>query len=501
MFDTPFHSLPKRLSLAWLRETQQRNMFLLVVLTLGILITLEKFAPFLSLAVLVLGFIMIYCTFLTVILVTNRLKERLKHQFTKEKLLELTDLANPLSMLEDPLEAEETPPPLPFTPVVCVLIPCHNESAVIAQTLQRMMQLEYTGHLYFCVINDRSTDDTGAVLDALAQETLPYPLFVLHRTNEAIPGKSAVLNDAVAYLHTLSGSTTNRPCPPPEVLCVFDADAQVEADFIQANVALLEPENVMAMQARKRIMNHESHWLLLCQELEYTFDAHLQVARDIAGSAVELRGNGMMVKTSALEQLGGWNEASITDDLDLSTRIHLHNGLIAFSSTHHVWEEGVTTVEALIKQRRRWAEGSLRRYLDYGGDIFFSSHVSVRTRVELWAYWLSFLFPILLTADVVVMLISTLLDHASPWHQVASLMVTPLFVLLFIPTIYVAIRRWHRPSRWVSLKQALMTGVFMSCLWLPIVFYTFNKVLFNPQAPFYWAKTERQGPFGRAMKC
>ncbi len=119
------------------------------------------------------------------------------------------------------------------------------------------------------------------------------------------------------------------------------------------------------MQAQKTMYKHQTGFLVNAQSSEYALDTYFQVSRDLIGGAVELRGNGQLAKRQALVDVGGWNTRSITDDLDLSMRLLVNNWDIRFSPEAKVVEEAVTTWSGLIKQRKRWAEGSIRRYLDY----------------------------------------------------------------------------------------------------------------------------------------
>lgn len=86
-------------------------------------------------------------------------------------------------------------------------------------------------------------------------------------------------------------------------------------------------------------------------------DSYFQQQRIALGGIGELRGNGQFVRRSALDQCGGWNEETITDDLDLTIRLHLDNWKIGFLLNPAVNEEGVTKAIALWHQRSRWAEG------------------------------------------------------------------------------------------------------------------------------------------------
>ena len=89
----------------------------------------------------------------------------------------------------------------------------------------------------------------------------------LVRSQEAFPGKSAVLNDAFEIAKG-------------EAILVFDADATVEPDFLNKLVPNLEPADVGAVQARKIIRNKDYNFLTKCQNNEYTMDTHLQAGRD-----------------------------------------------------------------------------------------------------------------------------------------------------------------------------------------------------------------------------
>jgi cellulose synthase/poly-beta-1,6-N-acetylglucosamine synthase-like glycosyltransferase len=155
-----------------------------------------------------------------------------------------------------------------------------------------------------------------------------------------------------------------------------------------------------------------------------------------------------------------------------------------------VHEEGITQFKPLLKQRERWAEGSLRRYLDFGGQIVFSRNSTLRTRTDMAAYAVNFLFPVLGALELLVVSVATYLGHAERVHQLLTVSLLPLMTAAIIPTLYTSIRRFERPTRPEALKAAFITGGYMALIWLPIVFFSFSKVLFRPNAPFKWAKTE-----------
>ena len=116
---------------------------------------------------------------------------------------------------------------------------------------------------------------------------------------------------------------------------------------------------------RKAVTNAQDNWLTRVQAMEMAFDAQIQQGRLAGGGVAELRGNGQLLRRDLLEACGGFNEETVTDDLDLSFRLLLQEARIGILWDPPVLEEAVETLQALWKQRQRWAEGGLQRFLDY----------------------------------------------------------------------------------------------------------------------------------------
>ncbi|MBY0402649.1 MAG: glycosyltransferase family 2 protein [Cyanobacteria bacterium] len=371
-----------------------------------------------------------------------------------------------------------------YLPSVSILVPAHNEENVIANTVRLLMTLDYPDYEVL-VMDDRSTDKTPEILAQLkSQLSEKFRYFI--RPEDAFPGKSAVLNDALAM-------TTS------EILCVFDADASVDPDFLRKMIPFLEDEEVGGAQARKIIRNASENWLTVCQNYEYSLDAYFQAGRDTIRTAVELRGNGELIKRVALESVGGWNNHTITDDLDLSTQLHLAGWDIRFAHKVFVWEEGITHFLPLLRQRKRWAEGSLRRYLEHAGSLLTSNLASMRTKSDMIAYVGEFLIPIWVVSDYFILLVTYLMGEApNPDHLLSSFIILPWLTIFFTSHLIISIIRFNRPGfNKPDLSQAfigaILTGLYMVWVWAPIVFWVTIKILFQKERTLDWGKTEHLG--------
>ncbi|MEO0925569.1 MAG: glycosyltransferase family 2 protein [Cyanobacteria bacterium J06629_2] len=241
-------------------------------------------------------------------------------------------------------------------PKISLLVAAKNEEVVISNLVAMLCSLDYpTDNYEVWAIDDRSTDNTPEILDRLAIE---YPqLKVVHRAAQAGGGKSGALNQVI-------------PQTFGDIIGVFDADAKVSPDLLRRVVPLFEQQQMGAVQVRKAIANTDENFWTKGQATEMALDSYVQQQRIAVGGIGELRGNGQFVSRAALHSCGGWNEETITDDLDLTVRLHLDNWKIGFLLTPPVLEEGVTSAYSLWHQRNRWAEGGYQRYLDYWRYIF-----------------------------------------------------------------------------------------------------------------------------------
>ena len=363
-----------------------------------------------------------------------------------------------------------------YKPLVTIMIPAHNEEAVISNTVENVLNLDYP-NFEVIVIDDRSSDNTASVIKEL--EAKYEQVRALIREKGAFPGKSAVLNDAFKMANG-------------EAVLVFDADATVEPDFLTKLIPHLEPADVGAVQARKIIRNKDVNFLTRCQNNEYTFDTYLQVSRDAIKGAVELRGNGELIKRAALEDINGWNNYTITDDLDMSTRLHIKGWDVRFCPDACVYEEGIVYVFPLFRQRRRWLEGTIRRYLEYFGAAMKSKKMSLRARLDMAVYITQFIMPLWFMMEVVFRIIKLLTDKIDPYslHNVlwSSLIVSAVVGLGFFCAIRYSLRKYDLVPRMSAYRQALETTVYFLIIWFPMELFICGKILFCKK-DMNWGKT------------
>jgi len=364
---------------------------------------------------------------------------------------------------------------LSHAPSVSLLVAAKNEQAVIQNLVTQLCSLDYpVDKLDIWIIDDQSTDKTPAILDKLA--TQYEQLNVIHRPSGASGGKSGALNEVL----TLTKG---------DIIGVFDADALIPQDLLRRVAPHFKQERMGAVQVRKAIANPDVNFWTKGQAVEMALDAYFQQQRIVTGGLGELRGNGQFVSRQALDSCGGWNEQTITDDLDLTIRLHLDNWKIGVLVNTPVEEEGVTSAIALWHQRNRWAEGGYQRYLDYWRFII-SEPLGFSKKVDLVAFWLmQYILPTAAVPDIVM----AIARHHLP-------MLTPLTgVALSLSGfgMYKGLRRLQAPENF-SLSQFFnylgqsLRGTLYMVHWLVIMPCVTARMAIRPKR-LKWVKTVHAG--------
>ncbi len=360
-------------------------------------------------------------------------------------------------------------------PYVSLLVAAKNEEAVISNLVKNLCDLEYPEERYdVWIVDDNSTDKTPQLLANLSDEY--HNLKVLRRDALSSGGKSGALNQVL-------------PLCKGEIVAVFDADAQVPQDLLVRVIPLFQREKVGAVQVRKAIANAQENFWTQGQMMEMLADTYYQQQRTAIGGIGELRGNGQFVRREAIFSCGGWNEETITDDLDLTFRLHLDSWDIDCMFHPAVEEEGVTSAIALWHQRSRWAEGGYQRFLDYW-DFILKNRMGTR---KTWDMFMWMIVMYILPTAIVPDLFMAIARHRPPLLTPVS----SLTVSMSMAGMVVGLKRIYKDKElkfqtyFLLLFQILRSSLYM-LHWLFVMSSTTARMSVRPKR-LKWVKTTHQG--------
>lgn len=255
-------------------------------------------------------------------------------------------------------------------PNVTVLVAAHNEEKVISHVLDALMAVSYPEDKLLVVpVNDRSIDQTRKIIDRFA-ESYPGRIRPFHRMSGK-GGKAAALKDAMELVDT-------------EVILIFDADYIPGSGLIKQLVAPFFDPEVGGVMGRVVPLNVGTNLLTRLLDLEraggYQVD---QQARMNLQLVPQHGGTVAGVRLSALREIGGWNDCSLTEDTDLTFRLLLAGWKTVYQNRSECYEEVPETWAVRIRQIMRWAKGHNQALVNYGGQLLFGKHrATLRERID-----------------------------------------------------------------------------------------------------------------------
>lgn len=359
-------------------------------------------------------------------------------------------------------------------PWVTVVVPAHDEAIVIERLVGDLCAQAYHvgGEPRFdvVVVDDGSSDGTGDRVRAMASEPL---VRVVRRENRGQRTKGAVLAFA-------------QPFTRGEVIGVLDADSRLASDFLELSMrAWLRDPAAAGLQVQRREYNRRFSWLTAAQSEEQLMDLASQCGRWATDGTAELRGNGMFVQRASLERVGGWSVTTLTEDLELSTRLVRAGEHIALAPEAPLGEEAVETFGSLWRQRLRWAEGSLRRLMEHGPALI-SSDLPAARKLDFLAFVGEFVIPPLFAATVVAGLITVALPEPADWTVPVS-----LFAGYGIGTFLLALAGLAADgARGLTLLGRATRGSLFLSHWLLVVPVALLLIAVGPRTTTF-AKTSR----------
>jgi cellulose synthase/poly-beta-1,6-N-acetylglucosamine synthase-like glycosyltransferase len=232
-------------------------------------------------------------------------------------------------------------------PHVLLQIPVFNEPLVTEQSLRCVAQLDWPKDRLRIQLLDDSTDETSARAAAVAEELRAGGAVIDHvrRTD-----RSGFKAGACAHGLTL----TDEP-----FIAMLDADFRPPPNWLKRTVPLfLTDARVGFVQSRCEFQNYESNWLTRAQGLIQ--DGHYLVeqrTRANAGWLFQFNGTGGIWRRATIEDVGGWSDYSLCEDLDLTVRSALAGWRGLFLVEPPIPGQVPEGIRDFRRQQRRWSNG------------------------------------------------------------------------------------------------------------------------------------------------
>ena len=363
--------------------------------------------------------------------------------------------------------------PEELLPSFSIIVPVKNEERVIDRILNSLSNLKYPSNkTEIIIVEDGSTDKTNNICINYAKEH--DNVKILNKTLSN--GKPSALNYGLAHA-------------TGDIVAIFDADNVPANDALSAVVEYFEDPKVAAVQGRTASINPQENMLtqFISYEEAVWCEAYLR-GKDVLNLFVHLKGSCQFIRRDVLQQLQGFDEGVLSEDMEISARLVENDYKIRYASNVVALQESASNLKTLFKQRTRWFRGTMEVAFKYGRLMTKLNRLNFDAETTLFA-------PFILIASLApyfaaFFVFSTFWSLNVMWSLVVQfgMLTTTLTMLVCgLALIYVSKPRKVRSLLWLP---------FVYCYWsFQALIALYAMILIVLRRPKKWTKTDKQGSF------
>lgn len=340
-------------------------------------------------------------------------------------------------------------------PKVTVQLPIFNERYVIERLIDAVSQFDYPRELFEIQVLDDSTDETRQVASNCVERhrQLGLPITYIHRTNRE--GFKAG-----ALAHGLESATG-------ELVAIFDADFIPPADFLRRTVPYFVDSKLAMVQTRWSYINRDYSPLTEVEAI--LLDGHFAIehsSRFRSHLFFNFNGTGGVWRREAIDDAGGWQHDTLTEDTDLSYRAQLRGWQFLYLPEVDCPSELPIEMNAFKTQQARWAKGLMQTAKKVLPRVM-KSNAPPEVKTEAFFHLTANISYPLMVVLSIILLPAMIVRFYQGWFQVLVIDF-PLFVAstCSISSFYLAAERTFYPKTWkrtfLYLPFVMAVGIGLS---------------------------------------
>jgi len=247
---------------------------------------------------------------------------------------------------------------------VSVLIPAWNEEVGIIKTINSVLVSQYND-VEIVVVNDGSTDNTDKLVSDFVDDfnenkrkSAKFSAKSIQYLSIENGGKARALNKALAVANG-------------EIIITIDADCLMDRMAISNTLKRFGNAKVGAVCGNVVVGNRKKS-VELMQQLEYLYGFFFKRADSVFNSVYIIGGAAAAYRKSVLDEVGGFDEKIVTEDIEMSMRILSHGYKTRYAADAVTYTEGPSKWRCLFNQRLRWRFGRFQTFIKYK-QLFFSA--------------------------------------------------------------------------------------------------------------------------------
>jgi cellulose synthase/poly-beta-1,6-N-acetylglucosamine synthase-like glycosyltransferase len=363
-------------------------------------------------------------------------------------------------------------PALDPLPVVTIQLPLYNEMYVADRLIAAVCAIDYPRELLEIQVLDDSSDETRSIAELAVRRfaTQGIDIKFLHRTDRR-GYKAGALE---AGLQTARG----------EFIAIFDADFMPTADFLRRLIPHFRDPQIAMVQARWGHINQDYSLLTKIQSI--LLDGHFVLehgGRNRSGRFFNFNGTAGIWRRAAIDDAGGWQHDTLTEDLDLSYRAQLRGWRFVFVSDVIAPAEVPVEMNAFKSQQFRWAKGSIQTCRKLLPTILRSNQPLGVKAEAFFHLTANFNYPFMCVLSV-LMFPAMVIRYNMGWYEMLLIDVPLFFAATFsVCNFYMVCQReihsdWRTRIKYLPFLMSIGIGLSINNTRAVI------EALFNKQSEF-----------------
>ncbi|MBM3759441.1 MAG: glycosyltransferase [Acidobacteria bacterium] len=322
-------------------------------------------------------------------------------------------------------------------PPVTIQLPLFNERYVVERLLESASKVRYPKELLQIQILDDSTDDTAPFTEALVASYVErgFNMEYRHRKNRS-GYKAGALQAGI-------------PTATGDLIAIFDADFVLPEDFLEQTVDYFTDESIGVVQTRWTYLNR--HFNLLTEVQTMLLDGHFVLEHGArAGNDLFFNFNGTagIMRKTMIEDAGGWQHDTLTEDSDLSYRAQLKGWKFLYLPHVECPSELPVETYSFQVQQSRWAKG-LTQVAKKLMRTVLDSNVSWRVKLEAICHLTpNVSYPMMIIVSALMLPVMIVRFYMGPLEML--LLDFPLIIANFVSlsAFYLIAQRELDPQGW-----------------------------------------------------
>ena len=329
------------------------------------------------------------------------------------------------------------PPEIAQWPKVTVQLPIYNERYVIERLIEAVAQFDYPRELLDIQVLDDSVDETQQVARDCVErhQRLGVPIVYIQRDNRE-GFKAGALQEG---LKSAAG----------ELVAIFDADFIPPADFLRRTAPYFTDPQLAMVQTRWTYVNRNHSKLTEVEAI--LLDGHFAIehsSRFRSGVFFNFNGTAGIWRRAAIEDAGGWQHDTLTEDTDLSYRAQLRGWRFLYLPEIECPSELPVEMNAFKSQQARWAKGLMQTAKKVLPRIMSSNAPAAVKSEAFFHLTANISYPLMIFLSI-ILLPAMIVRFYQGWFQVLMIDL-PLFLAstCSISSFYLAAERAFYPKTW-----------------------------------------------------